>query len=107
MQRGKINMWYTICVCYPIDLVDEGVGQPSETNEVELIGGPLDGLVLDFSGDEDVWTVPGMMPGMVPGLPSSKGVDWGLHVYTGHCHGRQIVFSLFVCACTIARPGSN
>mgnify|MGYP003636972942 FL=1 len=81
MQRGKINMWYTICVCYPIDLVDEGVGQPSETNEVELIGGPLDGLVLDFSGDEDVWTVPGMMPGMVPGLPSSKGVDWGLHVY--------------------------
>ena len=88
--------WYTICICYPIDLVDEGVGQDLEAEKRELVGGPLDGLVLDFSDDEDVWTIPGMLPGMVPGSPFSQGYDWGMHVYARRKYCREKMYHVGV-----------
>ena len=72
-------MWYTVCVCYPSAMGDEGVVENVKDSDRELIGGPLDGLVLEFSKEEILWTIPGMFPGM-DGNPLSQS-DWGNHVY--------------------------
>tara|TARA_R100000664_G_C2759740_1_gene149810 strand:+ start:1201 stop:1464 length:264 start_codon:yes stop_codon:yes gene_type:complete len=51
-------MWYTICICYPEGRGDEGVGESSVVRE--LIGGPLDGLVVEADENDLVWTIPVM-----------------------------------------------
>ena len=73
-------MWYTVCVCYSGGLGDEGAVESVGLRERELMGGPLDGLVVEFSSEQIIWTIPGMFPGM-DGNPLSHNSDWGTHVY--------------------------
>ena len=48
--------WYTICVCYPDGRNGEGETRGSCVRE--LMGGPLDGLVIEADEGDLVWTIP-------------------------------------------------
>ena len=75
--------WVTICMCYPEVPGEEpgGEGESSGTCIRELIGGPLDGLLVESNPDDFVWTVPAMAPLQEPIVPFSVTNRWVGHVY--------------------------
>ena len=69
-------MWYTLCVCYPD--TDFSETEDPSTCVLELIGGPLDGLVVEADKDDLVWTIPVFFSS--DRFPGSIG-SGGSHVY--------------------------
>ena len=70
-------------MCYPEEPGREPDGEGEEAFACvrELMGGPLDGLVVETGPDEVVWSVPVITPTKDLGLPFPAAKRWGAHVY--------------------------
>lgn len=75
--------WVTICMIYPEELCREldGEGEVAFACVRELMGGPLDGLIVETGPDEIVWSVPVLTPAKDLGLTFPVKKRWGAHVY--------------------------